>query len=158
MTRRPGLVLLIATTAMFLVAACANTDADFTFGWTYETDRIVIVSGEANKHVGGEQSSFNVDLSNLDSVPWQTPYCIVLVDEERLVSVFHEGEIDLAPGEQAAHTATGTFPEGPLGKRYGIRFVIPGEVIAEPSSVWSGNNDLHRRADWIEVSDCSPPA
>ena len=156
MIRKPSVVLLIATAMTLLVAACANTDAEFTLGWTYETDRIFIVSGEANKHVGGEQSSFNVDLNNLDTTRWRTPYCIVLVDEERLISVFYEGEIDLAPGARTEFKATGTFPEGPLGKRYGIRIVIPGEALAVASSVWSGTNDLHRSADWIEVSDCSP--
>ncbi|MBT5319938.1 MAG: hypothetical protein HOL45_08540, partial [Chloroflexi bacterium] len=155
MIRRRGLILAMAATVMILTAACANTDADFQFGWTYETDRIVHVSGEANKHIGGEQSMFNVEFNNLDSVAWQEPYCIVLVDEERLVSVFYEGEIDLAAGEESSVIATGIFPEDKVGKRYGIRFVIPGEVIAEPSSVWSGNNDLHLRADWFEVSDCS---
>ncbi len=157
MIRKPGIVLLIATAVGFLAAACVNTDAGFKLQWTYETDRIFVVSGEANKHVGGEQSSFNIALNNLDITPWRTTYCIVLVDEGRLVSVFYEGEIDLAPGERSEFTATGTFPEGPVGKRYGIRIVIPGEVIAEPSSVWSGSNDLHRSADWFEVSDCSPP-
>lgn len=157
MNRKPGIVLLIATAVILLAAACANFDADFTMGWTYETDRIFLVSGEANRHVGGEQSTFDVDLNNLDSVAWQTPYCIVLVDEERLISIFYEGEIDLGPGERSVFMATGTFPEGPFGKRYGIRIVIPGEPVAAPSSVWSGNNDLHRRADWFEVSDCSPP-
>ena len=157
MIRKPGIALLIATSVTLLAAACVNFDAEFKMGWTYETDRIFIVSGEANQHVGGEQSSFNVDLNNLDRIAWQTPYCIVLVDEERLISIFYEDEIDLEPGERSVFTVTGTFPEGPLGKRYGIRIVIPGEPIAVPSSVWSGNNDLHRRAVWFEVSDCSPP-
>lgn len=159
MTRNPGIILLMATTTLMILAvACANTDASFQFGWTYETDRIVNISGEANKHIGGEESSFNVEFNNLDTVAWQTPYCIVLVDEERLVSVFYEAQINLAPGEQSAVSATGTFPEGPEGTRYGIRIVVPGEPVAEPSSVWSGNNDLHRSADWFEVSNCSPPA
>jgi hypothetical protein len=158
MIRNPGILLATAMTLALLAVACANTDASIQFGWTYETDRVVNVSGQANKHVGGEQSSFNIQLENVDSVPWQTLYCIALVDEERLISIFFEGDIDLAPGEKASVAATGIFPEGPLGKRYGIRFVIPGEVVAEPSSVWSGTNDLHRRRDWFEVSDCSPPA
>lgn len=158
MTGKRGIILVMAASLMILAIACANTDASFQVGWTYETDRIVNVSGEANKHVGGEQSAFNVELNNLDSVDWQTPYCLVLVDEERLVSVFYEDEINLAPGEMATVRATGTFPEGPVGTRYGIRFVVPGQPIAEPSSVWSGNNDLHRSADWFEVEDCSPPA
>ncbi|MDP6822017.1 MAG: hypothetical protein QF554_01840 [Dehalococcoidia bacterium] len=158
MIRKPGIIPVIATTMLLLAMACANTDTSFQFGWTYETDRIVNVSGQANKHVAGEQSSFNIELNNLDSVAWQTPYCIALVDEERLVSIFYDDHIDLAPGEKSAVTATGTFPEGPRGKRYGIRFVVPGEVIADPSSVWSGGNDLHRRADWFEVGDCAPPA
>ena len=157
MIRKPGIVLLIVTAVTFLAAACANTDAEFTLAWTYDTDRIFIVKGEANKHVGGEQSSFNFDVNNLDIVAWQTPYCIVLVDEERLVSIFYEGEIDLEPGERSVFTASGTFPEGPVGERYGIRIVIPGEPVAFPSSIWSGRNDLHRRADWFEVSDCTPP-
>ena len=147
---------MVAAVAI-LATACVNTDAEFTLPWTYDTDRIFIVSGEANKHVGGEQSSFNIELNNLDTAPWQTPYCIVLVDEERLVSVFYENEIDLAPGERTEFTATGIFPRGEQGARYGIRIVIPGEPSALPSSVWSGNNDLHRSADWFEVSDCSPP-
>jgi len=158
MIRRPGIILATAMTAILLTVACANTDASFKFGWTYETDRIVNITGAANKHVGGEQSSFNIEFENLDSVAWQTPYCIALVDEEHLVSIFFESEIDLASGEKSSVTATGIFPEGPLGKRYGIRIVIPGEVIAVPSSVWSGNNDLHRGRDWFEVGDCSPPA
>ena len=66
-------------------------------GWTYETYRIFIVSGEANQHVGGEQSSFNVDLNKQDSVAWQTSDCIVLVDEERLIPVLYVGETDLEP-------------------------------------------------------------
>ncbi|HCV27659.1 MAG TPA: hypothetical protein QGI07_02835 [Dehalococcoidia bacterium] len=152
-----GIILLIATMA-FLATACANTDVSFQFGWTYETDRLVNVSGDANKHVPGEQSSFQIALNNLDGVRWQESYCIALVDEERLVSIFFEGEFDLAPGEQATMIATGTFPESKIGKRYGIRFVIPGEAIAVPSSVWSGNNDLHRSADWFEVGDCTPPS
>jgi len=94
----------------------------------------------------------------LDNVAWQAPYCIALVDEERLISIFFASEIDLASGERASVTATGIFPEGSIGKRYGIRFVIQGEVIAAPSSVWSGYNDLHRSRDWVEVGDCSPPA
>lgn len=158
MTRKSGIILMMATTLMVLAMACANTDASFQVGWTYETDRIVNISGEANKHVGGEQSTFDLEFNNLDTVAWQDPYCIVLVSEERLVSVFYEDDIDLAPGEQSTVSATGIFPEDELGTRYGIRIVIPGEPIAEPSSVWSGNNDLHTSADWFEVSDCSPPA
>ena len=158
MTRRSGIILATAMAVILLAVACANTDARFRFGWTFETDRIVNITVAANKHVGGEQSSFNIEFENLDSVAWQTPYCIALVDEERLVSIFFESEVDLASGEKSSVTAAGIFPEGPLGKRYGIRFVIPGEVIAVPSSVWSGNNDLHRSRDWVEVGDCSPPA
>ena len=158
--RRTFSIFVAITTALVitLISACANTDASFEFGWTYETNRIVNVSGEANKHVGGEQSTFDVKFNNLDTDSWQVPYCIVLVDEEQLISVFYEAEIDLEPGEMAMVSASGTFPQGPVGKRYGIRFVVPGQPIAEPSSVWSGNNDLHRSADWFEVSDCSPPA
>ncbi len=158
MIRNPGILFAVAPAVIIVAAACDSTDTTFQLVWTYETDRVVNVSGNANKHVGGEQSTFTVDLNNLDGVAWQTPYCIVLVDEERLISLFYQDEIDLAPGERAMVTATGIFPEGEFGKRYGIRFVVPGEVIAEPSSVWSGNNDLHRSADWHEVSDCRPPA
>jgi hypothetical protein len=157
MSRNPGILLATAMTVILLAVACANIDTRFKFGWTYETDRVVNVSGQANKHVGGEQSSFNIEFENADSVTWQSPYCIALVDEERLISIFFESEVNLVPGEKSSVTATGIFPEGPLGKRYGIRFVIPGEVIADPSSVWSGNNDLHRGRDWFEVDDCSPP-
>lgn len=158
MHRPSGIILATAMTVILLAVSCANTDASFRFGWTFETDRIVNISGEANKHVGGGQSSFNIEFENLDKVAWQTPYCIALVDEERLISIFFESEIDLASGGKSSVTAMGLFPEGPIGKRYGIRFVIPGEVIAVPSSVWSGNNDLHRSRDWFEVGDCSQPA
>jgi hypothetical protein len=157
MIRTRGIIMVTAMSVILLAVSCANIDASFKFGWTYETDRIVNISGQSNLHVGGELSSFNIEFENLDSVDWQTPYCIALADEERLISIFFESEIDLAPGEKSSVTATGIFPEGPIGKRYGLRFVIPGEVIANPSSVWSGNNDLHRSRDWLEVSDCSPP-
>ena len=95
MTRRSGIILATAMAVILLAVACANTDARFRFGWTFETDRIVNITGAANKHVGGEQSSFNIEFENLDSVAWQTPYCIALVDEERLVSIFFESEVDL---------------------------------------------------------------
>jgi len=137
MIRTRGIIMVTAMSVILLAVSCANIDASFKFGWTYETDRIVNISGQSNLHVGGELSSFNIEFENLDSVDWQTPYCIALVDEERLISIFFESEIDLAPGEKSSVTATGIFPEGPIGKRYGLRFVIPGEVI--------------------EVSDCSPP-
>jgi len=156
--RKPGIVLLVVMTLILLAVGCEiNTDANFRFGWTYETDRVVNVLGAANKHLGGEQSAFTIELNNQDSVVWQAPYCIVLVDEERLISVFSEGEIDLQPGEQSTVTSTGVFPEGELGKRYGIRFVVPGEPVGVASSVWSGHNDQQRKTDWFEVSDCSPP-
>ena len=158
MNRKSGIVLFAASAVALLAWACANSDASFTLAWTYETERIAIVTGEANKHVAGEESSFNVELNNLDSVAWRAPYCILLVDEERLISVFYEDVIDLDPGERSEFVVSGTFPEGPVGKRYGIRLVIPGEPPASPSSVWSGTDDLHRRADWLEVNDCLPPA
>jgi hypothetical protein len=159
LSRKPGIVLLAVTALTLLAVACAiNTDANFRFGWTYETDRVVNVSGAANKHVGGEQSTFTIELNNQDSVVWQARYCIVIVDEERLISVFSNGEIDLQPGEQSTVTSTGVFPEGELGKRYGIRFVLPGEPVGVASSVWSGHNDQQRKTEWFVVSDCSTPA
>ena len=96
MTRRPCILLATAVTLILLAVACVNTDTSFKVGWTYETERIVNISGDANKHVGGEQSSVKMEFKNLDSVAWQTPYCIALVDEERLISHLRGSEIELA--------------------------------------------------------------
>ena len=88
----------------------------------------ISLSGYSEGYLPGGKYTFNLSASNKGDEPAEYPYCVVLVDEEKVVATFVEDTFDLPAGNGFAKNIEVNFPENLESGAYALGIVIPNRL------------------------------
>jgi hypothetical protein len=149
------LPLLITILLVLIVGGCGSGEEQEQSRATFVSENSFgKIEGYATGHEAGQSSAFEITIFDVPQETWQGEYCLLLVDEEGVVTQLVNRPITLAGGEEYYRQLPAQFPATLEDGVYGIMLLVPvrGSVTR---TIWIGESSEQAPDSWAEVSKCS---